>query len=88
MVNKTPPGKTLPESFIKSEQGKAIGQAAGYLGKMFLRGEGVQQNTETAYRWFKVGTDLQDPASMNGLGMIQLKGGKEVSDMNGCRRRD
>ncbi|KAI8097333.1 uncharacterized protein BX664DRAFT_326148 [Halteromyces radiatus] len=76
VVRRLPSGK-LPDSMVKSEIGKAIGQAAGYLGKMFMRGEGVSENIEMAYKWFMVGTELQDSASMNGLGLIQMKGEKK-----------
>ena len=71
-------GKKIPDSVIKSKAGEAIGQAAGYLGKMFMRGEGVQVNYQTAYKWFLVGAELQDSASMNGLGVLLLKGKQEV----------
>ncbi|KAI8341237.1 hypothetical protein BC941DRAFT_416295 [Chlamydoabsidia padenii] len=77
VLDRVPDGKKSTESLAKSDHGKVIGHAAGYLGKMFLRGEGVKANTEMAFKWFVVGAELQDSASMNGLGIIQLNGGKE-----------
>ncbi|KAI8073226.1 hypothetical protein BC940DRAFT_232578 [Gongronella butleri] len=73
-------GRKIPDTVIKSKSGEAIGQAAGYLGKMFMRGEGVQVNYQTAYKWFLVGAELQDSASMNGLGLLLLKGKQEDYD--------
>ncbi|ORX52063.1 HCP-like protein [Hesseltinella vesiculosa] len=67
-------GKALPESLVKSKAGEVIGHAAGYLGRMFMRGEGVSVSYNTAYTWFMIGAELRDSVSMNGLGMLLLKG--------------
>ena len=36
---------------------KLAGRAAGYLGKMYLRGEGVTQNYVQAVKWFELGIE-------------------------------
>ncbi|KAL7275256.1 ERAD-associated protein [Rhizina undulata] len=50
------------------------GRAAGYLGKMHLRGEGGPQNFDQAVKWFKRGMSNGDATSHNGLGFMYLKG--------------
>ncbi|CAL1711319.1 unnamed protein product [Somion occarium] len=44
--------------------------AAGYLGRMYLRGEGVKQDPVLARMWFERGADYGDKESHNGLGII------------------
>lgn len=48
--------------------------AAGYLGRMYLRGEGVKQDTILARMWFERGADYSDKESHNGLGIIWRDG--------------
>ncbi|EPT02547.1 hypothetical protein FOMPIDRAFT_1143800 [Fomitopsis schrenkii] len=48
--------------------------AAGYLGRMYLRGEGVKADTATAQMWFQRGADLNEKESFNGLGIILRDG--------------
>ena len=36
----------------------AAGQAAGILGRMYLRGEGVEQDNKAAMKWFIRGVRL------------------------------
>jgi SEL1 protein len=50
------------------------GIAAGYLGRMFLRGEGVNVNFQKAFLWFKRGTTRADRESHNGLGIMYRDG--------------
>ncbi|GAA5962122.1 hypothetical protein JCM3765_005531 [Sporobolomyces pararoseus] len=50
------------------------GLAAGYLGRMYLRGEGVQVNFQKAFLWFKRGTTRGDRESHNGLGVMYRDG--------------
>ncbi|GAA5805299.1 hypothetical protein HPULCUR_010814 [Helicostylum pulchrum] len=69
VVNKIPDNGKIP-----LKNGKPIGQAAGYLGLMFWRGEGVKANPKTAYKWFAIGNDLNDATSQNALGMMYLDG--------------
>lgn len=47
------PLKKIPPSRKGLE--KFAARAAGQLGKMYMRGDGVKQNFETAIRWFKRG---------------------------------
>jgi SEL1 protein len=44
------PQSDLPN--MSSKQRIAAGQAAGILGRMYLRGEGVEQDNKTALKWF------------------------------------
>ena len=49
-------------------------KAAGYLGLMHLRAEGVDVSAERAYLWFRRVAEMGDMMSQNGLGDIYLKG--------------
>lgn len=53
---------------------KVATKAAGYLGRMFLRGEGVEQSYEKAQIWFKRGIESGDPGSQYGMGLMYLDG--------------
>jgi SEL1 protein len=53
---------------------KIAGKAAGYLGRMFLRGEGVEQSYKKALKWFQRGLKSGDAVSQNGLGLMYLHG--------------
>ena len=53
---------------------KIATKAAGYLGKMFLRGEGVEQSFEKAQVWFKRGIKSGDAGSQHGMGLMYLHG--------------
>ncbi|KAI0313018.1 HCP-like protein [Amylostereum chailletii] len=44
--------------------------AAGYLGRMYLRGEGVRQDARMARMWFERGAEYGDKECNNGLGII------------------
>ncbi|KAF8308200.1 HCP-like protein [Clavulina sp. PMI_390] len=54
--------------------------AAGYLGRMYLRGEGVKQDFKVARIWFERGAEYNEKESLNGLGIIWRDGllNKEV----------
>lgn len=45
-------------------------QSACYLGRMLLRGEGVQQDFKLAKLWFDRGAEYGDRECHNGLGII------------------
>ena len=45
-------------SNMSFKQRVAAGQAAGILGRMYLRGEGVEQDNKTALKWFIRGAKL------------------------------
>ena len=53
---------------------KLASRAAGYLGRMFLRGEGMPQSFEIAKTWFRRGLELGDALSQYSLGIMYLKG--------------
>lgn len=48
--------------------------AAGYLGRMYLRGEGVKQDFVLARMWFERGAEFGEKESHNGLGIILRDG--------------
>ncbi|KAI8994372.1 hypothetical protein BC832DRAFT_569449 [Gaertneriomyces semiglobifer] len=48
-------------------------QAICYIGTMFWRGEGVQQDNTTARDWFERGAADQNPMCLNGLGVMYMK---------------
>jgi SEL1 protein len=58
----------------KSGLEKYATKAAGYLGRMFLRGEGVAQDFEKAQIWFNRGIKSGDAGSQYGLGIMNLEG--------------
>lgn len=53
---------------------KSASRAAGYIGWMFLRGEGLKQNYGRAKEWFERGRTYGDAQSQYGLGLILLNG--------------
>lgn len=91
VIEKLPDGKVTEAILSKAKRdnrhGQAIGQAAGYLGKMYWRGEGVEQDEEMAYKWFELGSKLNDPIALNGLGMMYLNGivVPKASYYNNCK---
>ncbi|KAK3330096.1 hypothetical protein B0H66DRAFT_542776 [Apodospora peruviana] len=59
---------------FKPELDKTACKAAGYLGRMYLRGEGVEQNFKNAKFWFDRGMSHSDAQSAYGLGLMLLNG--------------
>ncbi|RDA93545.1 hypothetical protein CP533_3993 [Ophiocordyceps camponoti-saundersi (nom. inval.)] len=61
------------------EMEKMAGKAAGFIGRMYLRGDGVAQNLDRARVWFERGISLADAQSQYGRGLMLLNGlgGKE-----------
>jgi SEL1 protein len=54
---------------------KIASKAAGYIGKMFLRGEGMEQSYEKAQIWFNRGIKSGgDAGSQYGMGLMYLEG--------------
>ncbi|KAF2091011.1 HCP-like protein [Saccharata proteae CBS 121410] len=49
-------------------------KAAGYLGRMFLRGEGMKQSYTIAHTWFKRGLANGDALCQHSLGIMYLEG--------------
>lgn len=58
----------------KPQLEKMATKAAGYLGRMFLRAEGVEQSNEKAQTWFKRGIESGDAGSQYGMGLMYLDG--------------
>lgn len=54
---------------------EAASTAAGYLGLMYWRGEGLKQDNATARQWFEKGIEWNNPVSMNAMGMIYRDSG-------------
>ncbi|KAL0935316.1 uncharacterized protein CTRU02_209907 [Colletotrichum truncatum] len=53
---------------------KTASKAAGFIGRMYLRGDGVDQSFEQAKRWFERGISHGDAQSQHGLGLMMLHG--------------
>ena len=53
---------------------KIASKAAGYIGRMFLRGEGMEQSFEKALTWFKRGVANGDALCQYELGLMHLQG--------------
>ncbi|KAK4996446.1 ERAD-associated protein [Elasticomyces elasticus] len=68
----TAEGKTKTDVHPGTE--KLAGKAAGYLGRMFLRGEGIQQSFPLAKVWFNRGISQGDALSQYMLGVMYLEG--------------
>ena len=60
----------------KSPKGieKTAGQAAAYIGRMFLRGEGMEQNFDKAKTWFNRGVSSGDAYAQYHLGIMYQEG--------------
>lgn len=58
---------------------KTASKAAGFIGRMYLRGDGVTQNFDRAKIWFERGIAYGDAQSQYGMGLMLLNGygGKE-----------
>jgi SEL1 protein len=66
--------KNRPVENPKAGLDKMAGKAAGYIGRMYLRGEGVEQNFDRARFWFERGAALKDAQSQHNLGLMALHG--------------
>lgn len=53
---------------------KIASKAAGFIGRMYMRGEGVQQDFERARVWYERGIAHGDAQSQYGLGLMLLHG--------------
>lgn len=71
---------TKVESTDRPDIEKFACNAAGYLGRMYLRGEGVDINYDKALHWFRRGITGGDAGSANGLGLMYLHGLKVSKD--------
>ncbi|WPH03450.1 Hypothetical protein R9X50_00633000 [Acrodontium crateriforme] len=59
---------------VTSRTEKDATKAAGYLGRMFLRGEGMEQSYSRAKVWFHRGVKNGDALSQYSLGLMYLNG--------------
>ncbi|KFX94284.1 hypothetical protein V490_04419 [Pseudogymnoascus sp. VKM F-3557] len=71
---------TKVESTDRPDIEKFACNAAGYLGRMYMRGEGVDVNYDKAVHWFRRGITGGDAGSQNGLGLMYLHGLKVSKD--------
>jgi SEL1 protein len=71
-MNWTKDGKTKPNVSPLTE--KLASKAAGYLGRMFLRGEGMPQSFSIAKTWFIRGIEHADALSQYSMGLMYLNG--------------
>lgn len=62
------------EDNFKPGLDKIASKAAGYLGRMYMRGEGVQQDFDRAKFWFDRGISHGDAQSQYCLGLMLLRG--------------
>lgn len=72
-----PPNPRHPQPSAKEQghlQAGYAAVAAGYLGRMFLRGEGVAQDAAMAKMWFDRGAEFGEKECHNGLGIIWRDG--------------
>ena len=53
---------------------KTAAKAAAYIGRMYLRGEGLEQSFDKAKMWFERGRSLGDSSSMHGLAIMLMNG--------------
>ncbi|KAJ1568286.1 ERAD-associated protein, partial [Cladochytrium tenue] len=56
------------------QRAQCAGSAASMLGQMYWRGEGVNQDNDTARKWFERGEELEHSGSLYRLGLMHLEG--------------
>lgn len=78
---------------VLTDKGEGVTQpgwaakSAAYLGRMYLRGEGMKRDYEMAMMWFERGAEYSDRECHNGLGIMWrdglVKGRQDVSKAMG-----
>lgn len=68
------PKKGRPTTEISASTERLAAKAAGFLGRMFLRGEGMKTDFEVAQVWFKRGISNGDALSQYSMGLMYLYG--------------
>jgi len=68
----TPSGKV--KSDVSSAVEKLAPKAAGYLGRIFLRGEGTEKSYSKAKIWFSRGIEHGDALSQYSMGVMYMEG--------------
>ncbi|KAK0734445.1 hypothetical protein B0T26DRAFT_670739 [Lasiosphaeria miniovina] len=66
--------KGRPVENFKPGLDKTASKAAGFIGRMYTRGEGVDQSFERAKVWFDRGSEFGDAQAHYGLGLLLLHG--------------
>ncbi|KAJ1961240.1 ERAD-associated protein [Dispira parvispora] len=99
----SPVDESWPESYFHSldssklsEEDQFAGRAAGILGEMYIRGDGVRANNQTAYYWLQRAVERGSGHGMYWIGMFYWDGtivprNKEVASQwfaQGARRGD
>lgn len=56
-------------------------EAALALGNRFFRGDGVEENMDTAVKWWKIGSTLNSPQAAYNLGVANLNGYGTAKDL-------
>ncbi|KAI5123803.1 hypothetical protein M0805_009098 [Coniferiporia weirii] len=72
----TPGAPTPPPKQEQKDDGTVsyAAASAGFLGRMYLRGEGVRQDASIAKMWFERGAEYGEKECNNGLGIIWRDG--------------
>ncbi|KAJ2887293.1 ERAD-associated protein [Coemansia aciculifera] len=65
---------------LAQAEASTAAQAAGMLGIMSWRGEGLAADTAAAFRWLSVGASMGHAASLNALGMMYQSGVQAAQD--------
>lgn len=61
-------------SYFSQALSKGYIPASVNIGAMYLKGEGVQQNTQKSIEFFQIGVDNNIPAAMFNLANIYISG--------------
>jgi len=69
----------LREFKVAGERGHA--EAQYYLGNMYVRGMGVNQNDKEAMRWFSAAADQGNAASQFNVGLMLMEGRGQRKDL-------
>ncbi|KAF2758614.1 HCP-like protein [Pseudovirgaria hyperparasitica] len=65
---------------VSPQAEKLASKAAGYIGRMYMRGEGVEQRFDIAQTWFKRGVSNGDALSQYHMGLMYLHGWEVPQD--------
>jgi SEL1 protein len=67
-------------TYFKSAAKQGGSVAQGYLGQMYLKGEGVKEDTHLAYKYFKASAEGGSAMGLNGMGLCYWRGIEVVQD--------
>ncbi|KAI9091006.1 hypothetical protein DFS34DRAFT_636418 [Phlyctochytrium arcticum] len=74
--------RSVEVSDVTKSAVSAASQAMAYLGQMYWRGEGVEQNNKTARVWFERGAQDGNAVCLYSLGLMHVEGIAGLSDMD------